>query len=238
MKKSLILIYAIISIILFATFPSVAKQTVFAASSNRVVIDTTSKVTDNKLTVDVNIQENPGLVGCVLEVFYDSNIFNTPTIQFASNAGLKNLQPESGLLEPGKYRVLYEGLSGVNANDTSTGKLFTLTFNAKSTLQNGTYNITIKPEQNSVYGLSNTNSFIQYSLKNKNLAIQGIINLEVNNGVSNIETSYYTQEETSTNSAAIIIVAIVVSLLAVGITVFLLLRRKMTKKSDWELIDK
>lgn len=237
MKKSLIVIYAIISIIFFATFPSVAKQTVFAASSNRVVFDTTSKVTDNNLVVDVIIQENPGLVGCVLEVFYDNNIFNTPTIQFASNLGLKDLQPESGLLEAGKYRVLYEGLSGINTNDTSTGKLFTLTFNAKSTLQNGTYNITIKPEQNSVYGLSNTNSFVQYSLKNKNLAIQGVINLEINNGTSTIETSYYTQEESSANYTVIIIVAVVAGLLAIGTTVFLLLRRKMTKKSDWELID-
>ena len=121
-------------------------------TTNKVVISaesvTVNKGTD-KVTVNLRVYNNPGIMGAVLKVSV-----NDKALAFAS--GSKTAYPGLTLTCPGSattsspYTFMLDALE-LSADDKKDGTLFSITFTVKDTTAKGTYDVTLSYDKGGIF---------------------------------------------------------------------------------------
>ena len=137
-----------------------------AATEGTVIVLEGVKQEAERIRVDVNLRENTGVYAMVLTLRYDREALEL--IEVEHGEALESLSPLASAdytVDP--YRISYLGTD--QQNDTSTGRLMTLTFAVRKGAPDGDYTITLDYEKNrDVTWLS------EQQIVTKNLVIGGV----------------------------------------------------------------
>ena len=141
MKKLIVLLLAISCGFSLLTVPAAVA---FAAGDSTVIVFDGEKQGDEVL-IRVNVRENSGIYSMLLTLEYDRAVLELTNLRFGN--ALSSLEPmASGDYSVDPYKISYLGTG--EANDTSTGRMLTLTFAVREGAPDGDYAVTFGYEKN------------------------------------------------------------------------------------------
>lgn len=223
MNKITIVLMTICCMLIGVFSPTV---TAFAAGNNTVIVFEGAKQEEKTVTIDVNVKENSGVYSMLLTLDYDRAAFTLSDISYGEAlSSLEPLASENYSVNP--YKISYLGKE--KSNDSSTGKMMTITFTVNDTAKDGEYSVT--------FGYTKNKDVTYLSggeIQTKNLVISGAKITIKNSGVESVETEENDGQNDNGGSVVGVVVAASVATLSVtALIVVLILRRK---KRTWTKI--
>lgn len=221
MKRLLTFLFTVCLTI--AAFSAPAFITAQAAGDDTVILFQGAEQENGEVKIDVNVRENAGVYAMVLTLDYDASALTLTGLEYGT--AFQSLDPlSSGDYSTIPYKISYMGDS--KQNDTSTGKMMTLTFTVKDNAPDGEYTVTFGYEKNKdVTYLKNG------EIQTKNLIIDGARITLKNSGIENVETEQNSDppEDTDGGMVGVIVAGSVVGVAATALTVVLIVRKKRHK---------
>ncbi len=142
MKKLITVLFAIC---LLFSMASAASLNVSAAEENTVIVFDAAKQNDRTIKIDVNVRENTGVYSMLFTLDYDTSVMTLTNVELGD--AFQSLDPiSSGTYDTVPYRISYLGTN--EQNDTSTGRMMTLTFTVADTVPDCESTVTLKYERN------------------------------------------------------------------------------------------
>ena len=128
-------------------FTAAATMNVFAADEPAIVVNNVSGKPGDTVDVVVSLENNPGIIGAIIYIGYDSNVLEltakpTPGDDYSDMSFSKYLTENP-------YNMLWDG--SLDGNNTANGTFATLTFKIKDTAPVGTTAITVTYEDGTIY---------------------------------------------------------------------------------------
>ncbi len=220
MKKLIVILLAICCIFPIA---SATALTAYAAGDNTIILFECAEKTENTVKIDVNLRENSGLYSMLLTLKYDRNALILTDVAYGS--ALSSLDPlSSGDYSTTPYKISYMGTE--RENDTSIGKMMTLTFAVNGNAKDGEYLVTFgyTKDQDVTY-------LKDGKIQTKNLIIDGAKITLVGNEIENIQTEQNDEVPGEPKNDAIgwIIGGSVFGVASISVLVVLIIRKRKGK---------
>ncbi len=221
MKKLITVLFAIC---LLFSMASAASLHIFAAEENTVIMFDVAEQTDRIIKMDVNIKENTGVYSMLLTLDYDASVMTLTSLEYGE--ALQTLDTvSSGSYDTVPYRISYLGIN--DQNDTSTGRMMTLTFTVADAVPDCESTVTFKYEKN-----RDVEYLKDGAMQTKNIIVVGtkitLKNNEIENAVpfEDEESGYLSPNAPKDDFPSVgIVVGTVVGVAAVTVTAFLIFRR-------------
>lgn len=223
MKKITILLMTICCMFI-GVFSSTV--TAFATGNNTVIVFEGAKQEENKVSIDVNVKENSGVYSMLLTLDYDRAALTLCNISYGEAlSSLEPLASENYSVNP--YKISYLGKE--KSNDSSTGKMMTITFIVNEKAKDGEYSVTFGYTKN-----KDITYLSEGEIQTKNLVVSGAKVTLKNSGVESVVTEANSEKNNDGGGTIPIIVAASVATLSlVSLIVVLILRKK---KRTWTKI--
>ncbi len=220
MKK---LIVALLSMCCIFSVASVSNLTAYAAGNNTVILFEGAEKNENTVKIDVNVRENTGIYSMLLTLNYDREALVLTDVAYGS--ALASLNPvSSGKYDTNPYKISYVGAA--KENDTSIGKMMTLTFTVNDNAADGEYLVTFGYEKNrDVLYLKNG------QIQTKNLIIDGAKITLAGNAIEDVQTvqNNGTTDEPKNNAIGWIIGGSILGVAIISVSVVLIIRKRKRK---------
>ena len=121
-------------------------------TTSKIVISAES-VTVNKgtgeVTVNIRVYNNPGIMGAVLKVSVNNQMFSFKSARKAGFPGLTLTSPGSGVTAS-PYTFMLDALE-LSGNDRKDGTLFSITFKIDNTNATGTYDVKLSCNNKGIF---------------------------------------------------------------------------------------
>ena len=137
----------------------------------QIVVDSKTASAGNKVTVNVSLKNNPGIMGFKFNVAYDSSVM---TLENAESVGIEALYSQNITDNP--FVVSWE--SGVS-EITTNGEIVKLTFAVKNDAKEGIYPITITYDEDEIYNLKEEN--VHFNIVNGAVNVTAHLPGDINN---------------------------------------------------------
>ena len=143
MKKA-ILIFLTLSLVLTMAFASPMRILAAEDGNTVLVMKGREQTVDQKIEIDVVVEENSGVSGMLFSLEYDTSVFTLTDLEYGD--ALSSLSPIHTNTETPEgygvypFKITYLG----DANDTSTGKMMTLRFSVRDDAPDGSYTIALQ----------------------------------------------------------------------------------------------
>ena len=139
-------------VMIFAMVPAVTAQAEETqAELGRIVIDSYNPVPGETITVNVRLENNPGIASMRIELIYDNAVFKLTGLEYNSAMGGET-NPPSDLSNYQSPFVLYWNNGGLDTNYTKDGVFATLTFQVSEEAVKGrSYTITAVYDPDEIY---------------------------------------------------------------------------------------
>lgn len=164
-KLSIIVLSIIMAFLCFA--PKLQKSYAASLSDNSVIILSGKANDDGEIDIKVSITKNTGICAMLLELSYDTSVLTLQNVVKGNALSSLDYLTTNTKTELGysitPFRFSYSG----NANDSSTGELFTLKFKLKDGVTNGNFKISLLYNKNQDVNYYDNNGRV----KTKNLYI-------------------------------------------------------------------
>ncbi len=222
-KLSATKITILLLVLCFTFFGVLARPFVANASTDNVVMVFWGiKQKDDKITVDVDVKENSGVYSMLLTLDYDADAFDLESVVYGD--AMKSLEPlSSKSYSVFPYKITYMGKT--RSNDTSTGRLMSITFAVKENAVDGDYAITFGYEKD-----KDVTYLADGEIKTKNLVISGTKVTLKNSGVEKIVTESAPQNDNGTLWLILSISVAVVCVVALVVVIIVRKRRRKWKR--------
>ena len=126
---------------------------VTATYTTTKIIISAESVTVNKgtgeVSVNIRVQNNPGIMGAVLKVSVDDQVFSFEAGNKTGYPGLTLTSPGSGTTSS-PYTFMLDSLE-LSADDKKDGTLFTITFKIKDTAATGKYEVKLSCNKGGIF---------------------------------------------------------------------------------------
>ncbi len=220
MKKLIVILLAICCIFPMA---SATALTAYAAGYNTIILFEGVKETESSVKIDVNVRENSGLYSMLLTLEYDRNALMLTDVAYGS--ALSSLDPlSSGDYSTNPYKISYLGTE--RENDTSVGKMMTLTFTVNDSAKDGEYLVTFGYAKN-----QDVTYLKDGQIQTKNLIIDGAKITLAGNEIKKVQTEQNDKApgEPKNNAIGWIIGGSVFGVASISVLVVLIIRKRKGK---------
>ncbi len=220
MKKLMVILLAICCIFSVA---SASNSTAYAVGNNTIIVFEGVENDENTVKIDVNARENSGVYSMLLTLEYDRNALTLTEVEYGS--ALSSLDPlSSGDYSINPYKISYLGTE--ETNDTSIGKMMTLTFTVNENVTDGKYLVSFGYTKN-----QDVTHLINGAIQTKNIVISGAEITITGNAVKEVQTEQNaeTNDEPTNNYIGWIIGGSVFGVAIVSFLVILLIRKRKGK---------
>ncbi len=221
MKKLTTVLFAIC---LLFSMASAASLNVSAAEENTVIVFDAAKQNDRTIKIDVNVRENTGVYSMLFTLDYDTSVMTLTNVELGD--AFQSLDPiSSGTYDTVPYRISYLGTN--EQNDTSTGRMMTLTFTVADTVPDCESTVTLKYEKN-----KDVTYLKDGAVQTKNIIVVGTKITLKNNEIKNVapvedgEGGFLPSDAPKADFPVVgIVVGAVFGAATVSVTAFLIFRR-------------
>ncbi len=144
LKKTVVLILCLVMLALSC-------PTVFAANTAAISMSSISAMPTDTVAIDINMQNNPGIMGMAFSVTYDKDAFEYDGYNDGWLTGMTVKD------HPDKGHIIFVYVA--NADKTNTGKMLSVNFKIKETAAAGKHIINLANSNREEYGNKLHNSF-------------------------------------------------------------------------------
>jgi hypothetical protein len=121
-------------------------------TTNKVVISAESVTIDkgtNEVTVNIRVYNNPGIMGAVLKVSVNDQVFSFKSGSKSAYPGLTLTSPGSGVTAS-PYTFMLDALE-LSDEDRKDGTLFSITFKIDNPNATGTYDVALSCSNKAIF---------------------------------------------------------------------------------------
>ncbi len=144
-------IKSLIALVLCIILCTVLCPAVFAEEGAKITVTNADVMPEDTITLDINIENNPGIMGMAFSIVYDSDAFEYVEHQ---NGWLNGMTVKD---HPDKNCVIFVYVA--TSNKTNNGKMLSVTFKVKQKAAPGNHKITLGNNNYEKYGNKLHNSF-------------------------------------------------------------------------------